>query len=119
MKRLPRSASCPTEFALELLGGKWATVILAHLKERPLRYADLRRLVPALSDKVLTQRLDDLQERGLIAKQAIGDSGSRYVLTAHANALRPALQHLYEWGEAQAERLGVTIKDSAEERAEV
>lgn len=118
MKRLPRSASCPTEFALELLGGKWATVILAHLKERPLRYGDLRRLVPALSEKVLTQRLDDLQERGLIAKQAIANNGSRYVLTANAKALRPALQHLYTWGEAQAERLGVTINDFAQERVE-
>ena len=118
MKRMPRSANCPTEFALELLGGKWATVILARLKGGPLRYSDLRRLVPTLSEKVLTQRLDDLQERGLIAKQAIAANGSRYILTANAQALRPALQHLYEWGEAQAQRFGVTIGGLVEEQVE-
>ncbi|HEY4082084.1 MAG TPA: helix-turn-helix domain-containing protein [Burkholderiaceae bacterium] len=118
MKRMPRSASCATEFALELLGGKWATVILARLKEGPLRYSDLRRLLPTLSEKVLTQRLEDLQERGLVAKRSVDAASTRYVLTADAQALRPALQHLYEWGEAQAERFNVTILDRVLEPVE-
>jgi len=41
MKRLPRTFGCPTELALELLGGKWKTVILARLKDGPLRYGVL------------------------------------------------------------------------------
>ena len=118
MKRMPRSASCATEFALELLGGKWATVILARLKDEPLRYSDLRRLLPTLSEKVLTQRLEDLQERGLIAKRPNGATSTHYVLTAHAQALRPALQQLYEWGETQAERFNVTILDRVAEAVE-
>ena len=100
---------------MELLGGKWATVILARLKDGPLRYSDLRRLVPNLSEKVLTQRLDDLQARGLVAKNQSGVGGSRYFLTADAQALRPALQHLYAWGEIQARRFGVTIDSLVEE----
>ncbi len=46
---------CGVEFALSLLGGKWKTVLLAHLKERPRRYGELRVLVPAISDKMLTR----------------------------------------------------------------
>ena len=61
MKRLARSFGCPTELALELLGGKWKTVILARLKGGPQRYGELRRKIPRLSDKMLTQCLQGLQ----------------------------------------------------------
>jgi hypothetical protein len=67
MKRLPRTFGCAVELSLELLGGKWKPIILARLKDGPLRYGELRRLIPSLSDKMLTERLADLQAIGLIA----------------------------------------------------
>jgi DNA-binding HxlR family transcriptional regulator len=109
MKRVPRSVGCPTELALLLLGGKWRTVILARLKDRPHRYGELRREIPRLSDKMLTQCLADLQERGLVVREAAGGDGARYELSAQAQSLRPLLQQLYDWGEAQAARLGVAV----------
>ena len=51
--RLPRTVSCPVELTLEVLGGKWKPVILAHLKEGSLRYRELRSRIPRLSDKIL------------------------------------------------------------------
>ena len=117
MKRLPRTVGCATELSLELLGGKWKTVILARLKDRPLRYGELRRLVPRLSDKVLTQRLADLQQCGLVVREA-SRGETRYRLAPQAQALRPLLQHLYDWGEGQARRLGVTIATPRAESAE-
>jgi HxlR-like helix-turn-helix len=60
-KKLPRFFHCPTEFTLHMLGGKWKTVILCFLKERPCRYAELRKLLPKLSDKMLTERLHILR----------------------------------------------------------
>jgi len=117
MKRLPRTVGCATELSLELLGGKWKTVILARLKDGPLRYGELRRLIPRLSDKVLTQRLADLQQCGLVAREA-SRGEARYRLTPQAQALRPLLQHLYDWGQAQARRLGVTIAAAQEEPAD-
>ena len=117
VKRLPRTAGCPTELAMTLLGGKWKTVILARLKDGPLRYGELRRLVPRLSDKVLTQRLADLQQGGLVARETIAGE-ARYRLTEQAQALRPLLQHLYDWGEVQARRLGVAIETAQEEGAD-
>ena len=115
MKRVPKKVGCPTELALELLGGKWKMVILARLKDGPLRYGELRRLIPRLSDKVLTQRLADLQERGLVAREAAAGEAARYRLTPQARALRPLLQQLYDWGEAQARRLGVEVGTRTEE----
>ncbi|MER8953131.1 helix-turn-helix transcriptional regulator [Mesorhizobium sp. M0833] len=53
MTQRGRPYGCPVEFALDALGGKWKTVILARIKEQPMRYSDLRRLIPSLSDKML------------------------------------------------------------------
>lgn len=108
MKNLPRAFGCPVELSLVLLGGKWKAVILARLKDGPLRYGELRRLIPRLSDKVLTERLADLQTLGLVA--SVGGQGARgYRLTARGETLRPVLQALYNWGEAQASELQVLI----------
>ena len=57
MRKTKRDFGCPVEFSIDLLSGKWKTVILSRLKLRPMRYGELRRDIPALSDKVLTERL--------------------------------------------------------------
>jgi DNA-binding HxlR family transcriptional regulator len=93
------------EFAVLVLGGKWKTVLLAHLKEAPRRYGDLRRLTPRLSDKVLTQRLEELQALGLVERSA-GD----YRLTPAGDSLRPVLQSLYDWGVAKSADFGVAVQ---------
>ena len=74
---------CPVELALDMIGGKWKTVIVARLKQGPMRYGELRRVIPNLSDKVLT-------ERGL--------------------SLAPALQALFDWGTVIAPEVGAKIK---------
>ena len=99
---------------MELLGGKWKTVILARLKERPLRYGELRTLIPRLSDKVLTQRLVDLQEQGFVVRESAEGDAPRYRLTTESESLRPLLQQLYEWGETQAKQLDVTFTTGPE-----
>jgi DNA-binding HxlR family transcriptional regulator len=105
VKRLPKTFGCPVELSLQLLGGKWKTVILARLKERPLRYGELRALIPQLSDKMLTERLADLREAGLVERSG----GASYRLSARGESLRPILQALYDWGEAQAGALDVSV----------
>jgi DNA-binding HxlR family transcriptional regulator len=111
MKRLPRSVDCPVELSLELLGGKWKPVILARLKDQPLRYGDLR-LIPRLSDKVLTERLSDLQAQGLIVREENGTGVGFYRLTEQGQTLRPILQSLYDWGEKRATELKVIVRSA-------
>jgi DNA-binding HxlR family transcriptional regulator len=103
--------NCPTEFALTVLGGKWKTIIIAYLSERPCRYGELRQLLPGLSDKVLTERLKDLQRSGLVSrsKPAMSKSRRSYVLTARGATLRPILTDLYVWGSKHAESFGVQV----------
>jgi DNA-binding HxlR family transcriptional regulator len=108
---LPTRFNCPTEFALTVLGGKWKTIILAYLSERPCHYAELRQLLPGLSDKVLTERLKNLQESGLVARGPSSVSRARrpYVLTARGATLTPILTDLYAWGTKHAASFGVTV----------
>jgi DNA-binding HxlR family transcriptional regulator len=109
MTDLTQTFGCPVELTLEVLGGKWKTVLLARLKQGPLRYGELRRLVPGLSDKMLTQRLRELEGDGLVARD--GEEG-RYGLTARGESLRGVLEALYEWGRAFAGEAGVRLAPS-------
>jgi DNA-binding HxlR family transcriptional regulator len=104
--------SCPVEFALTRLGGKWKVVLLAQLKDRPHRYSELRSAIPDLSDKVLTERLRELVMAGLVVQQKQGRRGapSTYRLSNRGEALGPALSTLYEWGAAEAAIVGAVMR---------
>ena len=110
--RLRRKFSCGVELTLAMIGGKWKPVILAHLKEGALRYGELRARVPGLSDKMLTQRLRELEALGLVRRRKAGGRGARssYEITARARTLRPALTALNHWGEVMASEVGATIE---------
>ena len=109
-----RPYGCPVELAFSTLGGKWKVVILARLKERPHRYAELRSAIPQLSDKVLTQRLRELVADELVSQSKQGRRGapSTYRLSKRGRELRPALEALYVWGIAEAARTGVSFERS-------
>lgn len=109
MKRLKARYGCPVELSLDLLGGKWKAVILARLKDGPLRYGELRALVPGLSDKMLTERLHDLQGAGLVASEPSEGDRRSYALTGRGESLRPVLQALYDWGGVVATSDGILI----------
>jgi len=120
-KRLPKQFNCPTEFTLAVLGGKWKTVILCYLKERPCRYAELRKLLPALSDKMLTERLADLVASGLITRKRLLDGGKLtrnkevYVLTTKGRSLGKLLRDLYAWGLDHAATFDVKVGEPLKE----
>jgi DNA-binding HxlR family transcriptional regulator len=112
MKQMRKTYGCPVELSLDLLGGKWKSVILARLKDRPLGYGELRRLISDLSDKVLTERLKGLEAQGLVTR--LRGSGQparpRYTLTERGASLRPVLEALYSWGEQAAADLDLQIR---------
>jgi DNA-binding HxlR family transcriptional regulator len=104
MSKLRKSYGCPTEFTLTVLGGKWKTVILCYLKQRSLRYSELKKLLPSLSDKVLVERLRDLQSSGLILHRKGNGRASPgiYSLSPRGRSLGDILHMLYVWGHENA-----------------
>jgi DNA-binding HxlR family transcriptional regulator len=109
---LNRRFYCGVELTLEILQGKWKPVILAHLKEGPMRYAQLRAAIPRLSDKMLSQRLRDLEEQGLVSRTKLGSRGSpsTYRLARRADSLRPLLGALNDWGFQAAPEVGAVVE---------
>ncbi len=109
--KLPKSFHCSTEFTLAVLGGKWKTVILCYLTQRPCRYSELRRLMPMVSDKVLTERLRDLLSAGLISHRSGGRGASpgTYSLAAKGRSLSKVLHLLYQWGYDNAAKFQVEV----------
>ncbi len=104
---------CPVEVATEVMGGKWTAVILAHIKESPRRFSELRRLMPHISEKMLTQRLRGLERDGLLSRTVISNTPPHvvYDLTEDGRSLAPALQALYDWGTHRADSLGLRIEE--------
>jgi DNA-binding HxlR family transcriptional regulator len=108
---VPKTYHCAVELAVDLLGGRWRPVILAHLKEGVHRYGQLRRRMPEISEKMLTQRLRELEAEGLVARRALGGvpPAVEYELTEEGRSLAPVLQALHDWGAARAARTGIEI----------
>jgi len=79
-----------------------------------MRYSDLRRAIPSLSDKMLTQRLADLVEIGFVALETGGDGKERYALTPRGRDLADPLQALYDWGKAHGDAIGVRFRTETE-----
>lgn len=107
---------CPVEVTVDVIGGRWTPVILAHLKESPHRYGELRRKVPDMSEKMLTQRLRELERDGLVERTVhVGvPAPVSYRLTAEGGSLAPVLQAMYDWGTRRAARHGVRIEPVAD-----
>ena len=109
---MKQTFTCPVELALEVLGGKWRVVVLAHVKEGALRYSELRRRIPRMSEKMLTQRLRELVESGLLVHRA-----GTYRLSARGDRARKALAALHTFGEGLASELDVHVEAATLHRA--
>jgi DNA-binding HxlR family transcriptional regulator len=91
---------CPLARAAEILGERWTLLILRELACGPQRFSDLRRRLPGISSSVLCQRLEALEGRGLLARDAQPPPAPAllYRLTSEGEALRPVLRELLRFG---------------------
>ena len=88
--------------AVELVGKRWTGAILSVLMDGPLRFSEVRSLVPDLSDRLLSERMKELEAEGIVERRvAEGSSGHvEYGLTSKGRALEPALRSLRSWAQA-------------------
>jgi DNA-binding HxlR family transcriptional regulator len=85
--------------AVELVGKRWTGAILIVLMDGPLRFSEIRQLVPALSDRLLSERLKELESEGIVERRVLNGSPVRvqYALTSKGQALEPAVRALKRW----------------------
>lgn len=91
---------CSMELTLDLIGGKWKSLILWHLGENTLRFSELRKQLPQVTQKMLTQQLRELEESGLVQRYIYTQVPPKveYSLTKTGRSLLPILATLCEWG---------------------
>jgi DNA-binding HxlR family transcriptional regulator len=87
--------------AVELIGRRWSGAVIHLLLKAPSRYAELRSAIPDITDRMLSERLRELEEEGIVARTVIPDTPVRveYALTPKGRALGPALGALGQWAE--------------------
>jgi DNA-binding HxlR family transcriptional regulator len=85
--------------AIELIGKRWTGAIVAALTEGPLRFGELARAVPGLSDRLLSQRLRELEDEGLVEREVEPGTPVRvlYSLSEKGADLDPAIRELKQW----------------------
>jgi DNA-binding HxlR family transcriptional regulator len=92
--------SCPMTAALNAIGGKWSLILLYFLDSGTRRFNELRRLVPEVSHKVLTETLRNLEEEGLIIRtvHSLAPSHVEYEISEHGRSVLPLMHAVREWG---------------------
>src|SRR5262245_57329624 len=102
-KSLDCSPGCVVEGALALIGGKWKGVVLYHLFEAEvLRFNELRRRLPNVTQRMLTTQLRELETDGFIERKIYPQVPPKveYRLTQHGHSLEPVIRALKTWGDA-------------------
>lgn len=85
--------------AVELIGRRWSGAIIQMLLQGPSRYAELRAAIPDITDRMLSERLRELEDEHIVARTVIPDTPVRveYSLTAKGRALEPSLDAIGHW----------------------
>lgn len=99
--------NCEKELTLALIGGKWKLIILWHLGiDGTKRFSELQRLIPHITQKILTNQLRELEEDQLVERTVypVVPPKVEYKLTPYGESLVPILKLMYNWGKIMAKK---------------
>jgi len=100
-QRMTASRGCSVERALSLIDGKWKIIVLYKLMQGTLRFNEIRRQIPAVTQRMLTHQLRELEADGLVIRTVYAEVPPRveYSLSARGRSLEPVILALKEWGD--------------------
>ncbi|MHB1513793.1 MAG: winged helix-turn-helix transcriptional regulator [Acidiferrobacter sp.] len=98
---------CPVEACLEVIGGKWKGVILFHVLGGTKRFGELSRLLPAVTQRMLTRQLRELEADGIVIRTVYAEVPPKveYSLSPFGKTLAPVLEVLRDWGSEYLEEI--------------
>ena len=103
MKRSSSEPVCPAEATLRVIGGSWKVPILWHLAKETKRFSQLRRDLPGVTQKMLTQQLRELERAGVVHRKVYPQVPPKveYSLTDQGRTLMPIVAAMCKWGSAR------------------
>lgn len=107
-KKLPTTLpACPVETTLLILSNKWTILILRDLLDGTKRFGELKKSLNGVSQKVLTENLRSLEEKGILIRKVYPEVPPRveYTLTELGRTLEPITESMYAWGEYYKSRV--------------
>ncbi|MEC0243510.1 helix-turn-helix domain-containing protein [Paenibacillus dokdonensis] len=103
-----KEINCEKELTLAVIGGKWKLIILWHLGlDGTKRFGELKKLIPHITQKMLTNQLRELEDDQLISRKVYPEVPPRveYTLTEYGQSLMPVLRLMYDWGKNYGENV--------------
>lgn len=92
--------NCPITSTFNIIGGRWKVIILWNLRDRKMRYNELNKAIPNISQKMLTQQLKALMQSGWVEKKDYSQipPKTEYNLSSVGQSFIPILQEVHNWG---------------------
>jgi DNA-binding HxlR family transcriptional regulator len=99
-----KPSPCPVTTTLSVIGGKWKPIILYTIGRETKRFGEIRKRIPIISQKMLTQQLRELEADGIIERKVypVVPPKVEYALSAYGRTLEPILEAMKAWGERHA-----------------
>ena len=112
--RLDCNPGCSVEATISLIGGKWKCVVLFHLLNETVRFNEIRRRVPGVTQRMLTNQLRELEDDGLITRTVYPEVPPKveYSLSPRGRSLEPVFTALKVWGDANIGLFGKSLAPS-------
>ncbi len=104
---------CAMDITMDYIGGKWKTVVLWYLRYEVLRFGELKKKIPDITEKMLSIQLKALEENGLIKRTVFGEKPPirvEYSLTDFGKTLIPTLDAIAKWGRELGQQNGELIE---------
>jgi DNA-binding HxlR family transcriptional regulator len=117
--RYDRHPGCPVEMCTEVIGGKWKGPILYYLLEGTKRFGELRRLLPDVTQRMLTMQLRELEEHGVIERKVYAEVPPKveYSMSVAGATLGPIIAMMKQWGTAYLEAHALPVPTPESVRA--
>ena len=95
-----KNTGCPAEIALKVISGRWKLLILYELYFRSNRFAELRRALSGISEKILSHELKQLESEGIILRTLVQERPIKvsYAVTSLGEQLKPIISAMHDWG---------------------
>lgn len=99
---------CAMDITMDYIGGKWKTIVLWYLKNKTMRFGEIKKQIPEITEKMLSIQLKSLEDNGLVKREVFPEVPLRveYSLTEFGKTLIPVLDAIAKWGRTLGEKEG-------------